>query len=234
MSYMIYCITQTPAPLTGAHLIWVTDGQLAALIEPIDGDYVRPSRRHVKAFQQTLETLLLAGHTLLPLRFGTLVEHEDDVRQRLLIREAATLRAWLDQLRDHHEASLRVTWPQPRLFEEARRYLSAPVIQPGASIASQLELGKAVADAIEAVHERTRQAILDRVTPVVQEIALDDPKDDLTSLQAALLLRRDQQAAFEEAVYACDAEFGGHLTFKLVSPLPVYSFAQLALSLSPA
>ena len=84
---------------------------------------------------------------------------------------------------------------------------------------------------MKAIHEETRAAILAHLDGHYVDLRLSDPADELTSINAAFLVERGAQPAFERAVEAADASFNGRLAFKLVSPLPAYSFIDLVITL---
>lgn len=243
MSLMMYCVLsahnqldldalKAVAPETSLNL--VIEGPLAALVSPVERDYVRPSRRNIKAFQQVMEHLLEAGITVLPLRFGTLVQDEAHLRLGLLQPQATELQTWLDKMHNRYEVSLRVVWPSNLLFSQAREQLKQQNVDLQAEdMPTQLELGRAVASALADLHAETRQTLLDLLQPIAHDYRLEDPKDDLTSLQVAFLLSADIQADFEAAIHQGDDLYNGKLHFKLVSPLPVYSFVDIVLQIQP-
>jgi hypothetical protein len=231
MPYMLYGFTDSligsSAPLE--RLDW---RGMTALYAPVDELELRPSRVNMRAFQLALETLLDRTEALLPLRFGTIVTELEPIIDQIMQPYEAELRANLERVRGCCEASLKVIWTQELLMAEVRR-ANPELAQPldELSISQRIALGQQVEQAMQAVHQHTHErvlALLDGSYRTYQAQACQE----LWSMNGAFLVERRLSGLFEAAVFAADAALGGQLTFKLITPLPAYSFVSLAISIS--
>lgn len=202
---------------------------LCAIVSATEKAYVRPSRRNMLKFQQSLEHVLLRGAGLLPMRFGIVADDEQAVRD-VLQRYQADLSAWLARMRGKCEMGLRIVWDEARLFARVREFMP-DAADNSTDVNTRIQVGQQVAEHIQAIHAATAERALAILQPLAAETRQDDPPDDKTSLNAAFLIELDAQSAFEAAVEQVDALFNGALLFKLVGPLPVYSFVDLSISL---
>lgn len=195
---------------------------------------LRASRKNLMAHQKVLEEILKT-HTLLPLRFGTIAENEDQVR-RLLARNQEAMQQQLQRVEGKFEMGLKAIWKDMQvIFQELvadnqtiqKRKQQAQ--KGGLSHDQQIELGKQVEQALQNKRELEAQALLQRLQPLALEYSQQDPIGDSMCLNAAFLIDRAHEAAFDERVQQIGDDYENRMDFKYVGPLPPYNFVTLDL-----
>lgn len=186
--------------------------------------------KHLVAYQVVVEAVM-RQRTVLPVRFGTVLEDEGQVR-RLLAEGAERFRQSLAAVAGKVQMEVIVAWDLDRVFadiageeeivRERDRAAAAPV---GEAVAQQTALGRRVKGCLERRRQALGTEIMALLRPVAQEIVAQPLLDDRIVAQLALLMATGQGEALERRLGELDARFAGRLTFRLVGPLPLYTFA---------
>lgn len=203
----------------------VACGEVAALVSELDGELLA-RRRDVEAHLDVLERAFRSA-TLLPFRFGTVVDDDESLRRVLAGDEAA----YLEQLDDltglvqmtvkavrSDDAAIRaVVTSDDRLRRVVRR------LQGSTVIADQIQLGEHVAAAVQNLSERDAHDITLRLERFAAAAVADEAVAP-TVLSLALLTRPEEIPALDEAVASVFDDYGRRLTFDYAGPMPPYSF----------
>lgn len=210
---------------------------IAAVASPVTTTGIPPTRANLWRHEAVIEALM-AGRTVLPVRFGTIVSDETAV-QSILADFYAAFAGDLDRVRGKVEVGLRVLWaddpssfasrrdqrvngqewPAARLSPEVcgRDYLLARLEE-----ARQQRAWRQQAETIAAaVHDRLARAAVDATRRI-----LVTPRLLLT---AAYLVERERLAAFRQEVEATGAVCPG-LHFLCTGPWPPYNFVSAGAS----
>ena len=139
---------------------------------------------------------LMRGGAVLPMRFGTVVPSEDDVRD-LLVQREDELRSKLEQVRGRVEMGVRVPWEGERIVASSGSEF----------MRAKFERRKAARRAANELH------------PVLSELAVDSvlticPRED-TAFTAAYLVDRAQVGRFTQRAKSVT----------VTGPWPPYSFS---------
>jgi hypothetical protein len=194
---------------------------------------------YLVAHQRVIETIM-QNHPLLPIKFGTVLADEAQVR-RFLAQGASLFHTALNQYADLMQMEVVVFWNPSQVFQQIAQ--EEPIIHlknklsnrpPEETMEERVALGQLVLAALERQREVLRVVIL----PVLKEVALDimaNPlMDDTMVVNVALLVDASGRKALEQKLEALDAAFERGecktpgttpLTFRCVGPLPPYSFA---------
>ena len=186
------------------------------------------------ASQKVMERLL-ANAPVLPVALGTVVEDEGRVRH-MLDAGAAILGEGFQAVGDGIEMNLSVLW---HLDTVVARLLPgvAPELRQAAAGGDAIErqaLGVVLAGLVSAERRRARARVIEALQAVTRDFAIGEPIEPGGVVNLALLVDRAAEETLGAALEALDAEFGGALTFRLVGPLPPYSFASVQVHLAPA
>ena len=98
------------------------------------------------------------------------------------------------------------------------------------SLPKRIELGKAVHECLLRRRSLFEEKILLQLDGVAESRCEHDPMDDLMILNAAFLLKKLREGEFERQVQQLDRVFFGEVFFKLIGPLPLYSFNSMELN----
>ncbi|WP_018390770.1 GvpL/GvpF family gas vesicle protein [Ancylobacter sp. FA202] len=186
------------------------------------------------ASQKVMERLLVSA-PVLPVALGTVVEDEGRVRH-MLDAGAAVLGQGFQAVGEGIEMNLAVLW---HLDTVVARLLPsvAPELRQAAAGGDEIErrvLGTVLAGLVAAERRRVRAKVVEELQAVTRDFAISEPTEPGGVVSLALLVDRAAETALGAALEALDAEFDGALTFRLVGPLPPYSFASVQVHLAPA
>jgi hypothetical protein len=228
-------------PVVGGEgaLMMLTFGPLAALVSPIAEPEVMSSRRNMMAHTKAIEAAM-AMTTLLPMRFGIIVDGPENIRAALGPKEADLL-ALIADLDGCVEAGVRASWNDRVLFSEiaaarpdiARKAEALAKLNPTAAYYDRIELGREVDSAMAVKRFEERKALIARLAPLAIRHVDMKESDDMNVMNVALLIRRQDEAALVAAIEAIDRDEGDRLNLKIVSPAPLYNFVKLRLTFAP-
>jgi hypothetical protein len=192
---------------------------------------VRASRRSLYAHLRVLESAF-AATPILPLPFGTVFTSEDAVREELLGRREAELVELLGRIEGLMQFTLTATYDEEQVLREIvagdEHLLRLREVSRGegdAAHAARLRLGEAVAASLELVRDRDAEALVGRLAPMLEDVALAEGRLDRV-LRADLLVHRSRLAELERTVSRLAEDSAGRILFELVGPLPPTSFIE--------
>ena len=198
------------------------------------------SRENTIAHERVIEEVMQRGFTVLPVRFGTIAQNADQVRERLLKRRFALLHGLLYWVENKVELGLKAFWNKERVFQEILE--EEPTIKvyrgalaqrsPQATYVERIELGRMVEAALVAKRDREAERILAILRPLVdsEDVRVNAVLTDTMVLNAAFLARRSREADFDAQVNALAEKHTGRLTFKYVGPAPPFNFVNVVVN----
>ena len=214
----------------------LTYDDLAAVVSDSPQDQYDISRENLLAHQRVLIQALTRSDVL-PVSFGTVAASDQEVQEKLLEREADDLHRSLEHVRGRIELDLKVLWNEERLFSEIvaenediralRDRLAGQA--PDATHYERIQLGERVAAALERKSAAEAAALLDALEPLAVETRVNKNLGDMMLLNAAFLVDRSQEQAFDTRVQSLGEAQAGRLIFQYVGPLPPYNFVDIEL-----
>ena len=214
----------------------LTYDDLAAVVSDSPQDQYDISRENLLAHQRVLIQALTRSDVL-PVSFGTVAASDQEVQEKLLEREADDLHRSLEHVRGRIELDLKVLWNEERLFSEIvaenediralRDRLAGQA--PAATHYERIQLGELVAAALERKSAAEAAALLDALEPLAVETRVNKNLGDMMLLNAAFLVDRSQEQAFDTRVQSLGEAQAGRLIFQYVGPLPPYNFVDIEL-----
>jgi hypothetical protein len=243
----VYCIVGTKQPLVfGAVGIGVEPAEvhtigykdIAAVVSDTPLQVLEPTRDNVLAHERVNETVM-RQQTVIPMSFGTLFRTHEDIIE--LLRSAYdAFHDVLQKMRDKVEFGLKVLWDPEQLVrhveedDDGIRQLKQQIAsQRGSTYFARVQYGRMVQAALEARSERYVREIFEQLRDVAVASRANKPIGDRMILNAAFLVARDGEAAFDAQVKAMGARYD-HLTFKYTGPWPPYNFVNIRLRLERA
>lgn len=244
----VYCIIRSDRQcefgaigIGGAQRVYtVAFHDLAAVVSDTPIVIYDPTRENVLAHEFVNETVM-KEHTVIPMSFGTVFRSEDDVTELL----RSTYQAFsdvLDKMQDKIEFGLKVLWDREKVIanierenDEIRR-LKDEISRHTASSTyfARMQLGRLIDSALEEVGQRYVNDIHDQIKPVAVASRSNKPIGDRMILNAAFLVDRAQEQAFDERVKETNRKYEEVLTFKYSGPWPPYNFVNIKLKLEKA
>lgn len=203
---------------------------LTALVSSIERAELRAA--DVRAHWRVLEHAFEHG-TVLPARFGILIESEDEVRHRLLEPNYDRLVELLDAMDGLIQLNVKGRYDEESLLrrildeEPALMRLKQRVDRSG-SLGDQIALGQQVEQEID--QRRLRDAAT--VRRVLEDRAVAAREEQVRHPDAfniAFLVARDGIDPFGEGVGRVRDELGDWIEVRYVGPVPPFSFADIEL-----
>ncbi|MFL5826108.1 MAG: GvpL/GvpF family gas vesicle protein [Thermoleophilaceae bacterium] len=216
----------------GSRVGTVEHAGIAALTSPVHSSALaaaREVRAHWRVLEEASETA-----TVLPVRFGTLMESEEAVRESLLEPNAERLAGLLQEVAGCVQLSVKGEYDEERLLRDVVRR-SPAVAQlrerlrtlPGAAgYYDRIRLGELVAGEVARQRDEDTRLVLERLEPLAAAAAQEQPTQQNAAFNLAFLVNRDRQSAFTQGVSKLGEELAERIEMRYVGPLPPYSFAE--------
>lgn len=229
-----------PAPsvrgIADAPLRLIPGTTASALVSELPEREVRLGRDEMLAHARVLEQALQQGGTVLPMRFGVLLDGPDEVRERLLEEHAEELTLQLEQLEGHVEMNVRCVYEEDALIRE--------VVAEDARIAElrervrrhpeeatyhwRIQLGELVARAVERKRDADAEGIAEELAAVCVAWEPGTPAHERVVLHGSFLVTRERLQEFDAVLDRLAEGQAGRIRFKCTGPLPPHSFVELA------
>jgi hypothetical protein len=195
----------------------------------------QPSREDLVGHLRVMEQLM-ASQTVIPVAYGTVAATEDAVRENLLAPHYDDLRASLKRLDGRVELGLKALWKDMGVVfaelvaeqERIRALRESIAAHPEAHTRQEMiELGRMVAEALEAKRRAEGEAILGALSPLAVEVRSGRLLGEKMILNAAFLVDREREAEFDNRVGGLGEAGASRLLFRYVGPVPPFNFVQL-------
>lgn len=172
--------------------------------------------------------------TILPVKFGTILESEDEVSQ-FLEQGYTLLSQQLDKMEGKIELDL-VAWCEiPTILATLSRRdsqlqaMQQELAQKGEQVTTEekARLGQCIQQALQAEKARVHALILQTLKPVTEDVRLHDQLSDKMILNAAFLLEKKNEQSFSALLDTLDQQLEKNINFRVVGPLPPYNFSTI-------
>jgi hypothetical protein len=211
---------------------------LAAVVSDAPLEVLDSTRENVLAHERVNETVM-REHTVIPMSFGTIFKTREDIIE--LMRSAAeAFGDVLNKMQNKLEFGLKVLWDRDQAIreienqdEDISRLKKEISGQKGPTYFARMQYGRLIDSALQAQSERYVAGILDELRDVSVASRINKPIGDKMIMNAAFLITRDQETAFDAKVKSIAGRFD-KLTFKYTGPWPPYNFVNIRLKLERA
>jgi gas vesicle protein GvpL/GvpF len=216
-----------PERLAGDGVYLVAEDGRAAIVSDLEEDGpVEATRRNLLAHADVVEQLHDEA-VVLPARFGHVLEGREEALELIALPEIGHL---LERHERTCELTLKGKYEESVLAEIGAALQSlrdAYRVEPSVEVG--IALGEAVGEGLAERRVRDEALVLDELSPLILDFVSSKPAGELAAFDLALLVDRDRVEAIEKRVERLTTRLSPPLHFKLVGPLPPYSFVQLAL-----
>jgi hypothetical protein len=243
----VYCIIETGEALRfgpigiGADpsdVYTVHYRNLAAVVSDAPLEVLDSTRQNVLAHERVNEAVM-HEHTVIPMSFGTIFKTRDDIVE--LLRSAAeAFGDVLNKMQNKLEFGLKVLWDREQAIrqiesddDDISRLKKEISGQKGPTYFARMQYRRLVDDALQSRSERYVVKILDELRDVSVASRINKPIGDKMIMNAAFLISRDRESAFDARVKSIAGKFD-KLTFKYTGPWPPYNFVNIRLKLERA
>lgn len=185
---------------------------------------------YLAGHQQLTEALMQRYPTVLPVKFGTLLEDEEEV-ESVLRNGHGALRDALQAMEGKVELEVVATWDVRQVFAEIgeeedvadlRAEIAFRPVQE--TLPQRVKLGQMVKASLDRRKQGYCDTILTFLVGQAADFQINLAPADSVIMNVAFLIAADKQEDFCGKVRQLDARFDSQLSFKVVGPLPPYSF----------
>jgi len=188
---------------------------------------------HLAVYQAVIERVM-RNHYIIPMKFGTAVQGEEEIK-RILKKGYGHIKTSIMAMEDKIELDVVAMWSNldavlkaigeeeevKKLKEEAE---SKP---PDQRLEAGINLGKMVKASINRKREKYAFEMLDVLKKESKNQRTHDVMDDSMIMNVAFLINKDNKETFESKVDQLDEKYQDGINFRIVGPLPPYSFCTL-------
>jgi len=188
--------------------------------------------------QRTIEKLMELGFTMiLPMRLATIVNSKQEV-WNMLDTGYELIIDTMKKIENMIEIDIVATWDDISDVLDEVSVLPEIVIlkeslqnkEGGPTQTDLMEIGFMVKQKVDAKKDEMQQAIYDELSSLFAAKKKHEVMNDQMVTNTAFLLNRKYSTQFENVIERLDEKWNGYLNFKLVGPLPCYSFFTLELT----
>jgi hypothetical protein len=195
-------------------------------------------RVNMIAHEKVLEEMM-KQFTVLPVRFSTISEHDDDSGiKRILENDYKKFDDLLTKMDGKKELGLKILAHETEIYANiVEKYDDIRIMRgklmnlPADKTHYQrMKIGEMVAEALKKEVENYKSLILDVLTPLAEDVKINDNYGEMMIINAAFLIKNILEAEFDKAVIELDQKYGSLMTFKYVGTLPPYNFVNLVIN----
>ena len=191
--------------------------------------------RNLTVYQSVIERVM-NEHQVIPVKFGSLL-HGDEAVIRILKRGKKPIVQSLKEMDDMVELNLVVLWPdlngvlreigqmgEIKALKEEARFKSEDEM-----LKTRIKTGKRVKALLDEKRESLNAEIMAPLKQIAEKQCVHALMDDSMILNEGFLIRRENALRFEEIVRRLDLQYEDRMTFRIIGPLPPYSFRTFAI-----
>jgi hypothetical protein len=243
----VYCVIRSEDSLrfgaiglgaTPAEVHTVHYKDIAAVISDTPIEVLDATRENVLAHERVNEAVM-RQHTVIPMSFGTVFKTRDDITELLKGAYGAFTDVLL-KMEDKVEFGLKVLWDRDEVIkqieredDDVRQLKGEIASQTGPTYFARVQYGRLVEGALQNRSERYVSEIFEMLRDVSVASRANKPIGDKMIMNAAFLVARARENAFDAKVKAIGAKYD-HLTFRYTGPWPPYNFVNIRLKLERA
>jgi hypothetical protein len=185
--------------------------------------------------QRTIEEIMAIGfNMILPMKLGTIVSTKQDVLN-ILSNGHDLIISGLNKIKHLTEIDLVVTWANfPEVLKDISNDADISEMKDDIlkttntmSQADQVKVGMMIQAKLKEKNPKIELNILDTLSSFCEDVKVHEVMNDQMITNSAILINQNKKEKFEQAIDQIDEEFKGLLNFKLVGPLPCYSFSTI-------
>lgn len=238
----IYCITeshqsQSFGPLgiggRGDQLYTICFNDIAAVVSNAPVKQYHVSRENTITHEKAIEEVM-KEHTVLPVRFATIAEDEQRVKE-ILEREYGRFMELLHKMHGMRELGLKAMFKGEVIFKDILENYEdikelkerIATLPPDRTYYQRMEIGKVVAAALRKEKEVHKETVLHMLSPLAVEVKANRTFGDMMIVNAAFLVEQSRETEFDRKVDELANSYGEKVKYKYVGPLPPFNFVNL-------
>ncbi len=207
---------------------------IGAVISPSPDIKYSVNRTNTMAHQKVMEETM-ADYPMLPVRFGTIGENAEVIKEKVLKARYDELKALLTYVEDKVELGLKALWTDKEtLFielvrenKEIRLLRDRLKSRRGGTQRDQVKLGEMVKNALEMKNEKEEKAILGCFKALWTDQKTNHTMGDQMITNSAFLVKKENEKGFDRQINKLSETYGGRTRLKYVGPVPPCNFIEI-------
>lgn len=197
------------------------------------------SRDNTIAHQKVLEEVM-RKFTLLPVRYCTIAEEEEDIKKKVLKARYKEFKDLLSEMKDKVELGVRAIWTNmEQIFGEIGEE-NKDIKQLKEKVAKEtslfkrregmMKVGEMVKEALEEKKEKEAQELLAVLKPLSVDARVNKVYGDRNILSAAFLVKKAKEEEFGQKIKELAEELNGRTRLRYFGPVPPYNFVEVIIT----
>lgn len=244
----IYAIIETDKPQEfsapgigdrGDKVYTMHQNGLAAVVSSSPVVKYRVSRDNTMAHQKVLEEVM-KKFTLLPVRYCTIAEKEEDIKEKVLKAKYKEFKDLLGEMKDKTELGVRAIWTNmEQIFGEVIEE-NKDIGQLKEKIAKEsslskrregmMKVGEMVKEALEKKKEYEEKEIMTVLKPLNVDLKTHKVYGDRNIFNAAFLVRKEKEGEFDEKINELEKKLGERTKLEYFGPVPPCNFVEVIIT----
>jgi len=188
---------------------------------------------NLAVYQTVIEKVMKSNH-IISMKFGTVVQGEVELK-RILEKGYGQIKTKLKEMENKIELDVAALWSDLETVlkeigeeEEIKRLKKEAASKaPDQIFKIKIKAGEIVKAFLDKKREECASLILDVLKKEAEDHRSHAVMDDSMIMNVAFLVNMDKKEAFESKVDDLDKQYKGRVNFRIVGPLPPYSFCTL-------
>ena len=206
----------------------IEEGELGMLCAKIENDLMATATRESMSLYTEVLCQVIKLTTVVPLRFGTLFDQEEEIRAVLRKKKKSYLK-FLTDLDNKIEVELKVWWKkesfQATMMKNKRLGRWKKALERGEGQGYDLvEFGKAIMEVADYERKELEKSFLAMLRPLAVEWVVKDPMDEFQAFDGVYLVDRQKEEDFDQAVGVLYAKYSEAMIFKYTGPWAPHHF----------
>jgi len=233
ISYLIYCIVENEGfiPYLANDLDEIAYKDIIAVVRKVDAKSIEELsldkellKNCIVAYQQA-NIDIFNHYTILPIRFGTMVDSEEEIED-FLASNYIHIKWAFDRLKGKAEITVHLSWDLEAVLQEInqdKQWLDNA--KQSIDLTNTAEIGRL----LFVTADTKKKEIVDSVHSKLIAVSLDSSDGRCSNEQIIMnrsyLIEKTAENIFDEAMTELAEENKSYLSLKYIGPLPPYSFA---------
>lgn len=206
----------------------IVEGELGMLCAKIEDDSMATATRESMSLYTDVLCQVIKHTTVVPLRFGTLFDQEEEIH-RVLKKEKKRYSRLLTAVDNKIEVELKVWWKkesfQETMLKNKRLGRWKKAIERGEGQGYDVvEFGKAIMEVADYERKETEKSFLTKLRPLADEWLVKDPMDEFQAFDGVFLVERQKEEDFDQAVGTLFEKCSTTMIFKYTGPWAPHHF----------
>lgn len=206
----------------------VVEGDLGMLCAKIEDDLMTTATRESMSRYTEVLCQVIKHTTVVPLRFGTLFDQEEEIH-RVLKKEKKRYLRFLANLDNKIEVELKVWWKkesfQETMLKNKRLGRWKKAIEKGEGQGFDVvEFGKAIMEVANYERKEVERVFIATLRPLADEWVVKDPMDEFQAFDGVFLVERQKEEDFDQAVGILYEKHSATMIYKYTGPWAPHHF----------